>query len=461
MSKQTKITSSVAPALTAVDAPLFDSTVEVPATTPLVDLSRHTVFDTGTSPPATNTVVSADAGEQLRRKCVGSRLSLTPRLITTRGFDSAEKQQVADALKVRTKRAIRGGGFEIYDMGYPLLKEYRELYSRIEKRWKSTTYPLASENIQEGAVEGGTRLIPKDQVDSFHVWMTSMAQEVATMARRMNQQRDSIIEAARSYLGDEQFNFADYPAEFVLGVFWSFPPDVATPNYLSAISPAAYQHQLSLVQARFERTADVASANFFKGFAENIRRWSSSLGPVVTLDPPGDHPLARLSGAEIRTRLSHSDDESIPEGKFRLLVRVKDAGGKPSDEVLPEFTQTEIDALRPQQHPDRRYVFKANSVETLRDLIEQFRGLRQTFTPGEDFNDAVDRVEAQLNQLGLTSEEIAKTVRDNQTLRNKTYETMKQLDVVFNSGLEKIVKKRRSIDKNFSVANLAVEASCG
>jgi hypothetical protein len=388
--------------------------------------------------------------ERLMRECTGCRLIREP-LITTRGISASDKAVAATAIGVKERRAFQGGSTKIYDPKHKAIQEHNDFFSRVEKYWKSLTLPLAAMR-QEGdngsggkaRVEGGTRLIKKTDMEKYQAQMVEFAAECKIVERHLNEQRSSILLAAREMLGDKKYDPSLYPEQFTISVFWGFPT-IEIPAYYAKMAPQAYEHERQQVARRFEQNAELAYAEFLRGFHGVIATWVDRLGPRVRIHPPEGSPYEKMHRGEIVNRITAVQDESIPEGQFKLEVEYKD-GSKKVTETIGPMTSAQYSELLPQEQSDEKKTFRDSTIENLLDQLDKFERLGDLICPSDNFKSIAREARQHLAQLGKAGD-IAKELRSSTTFKNSTLGLMTKLSqrlehevTVIKQGSRKIIR---------------------
>lgn len=388
-------------------------------------------------------VLDAAASAKLAEECVGCRLRISG-IRMEKGFTAVDREKVAAALNIKSKKRVVGGHHKIYDIGNPTVKEHNDLLNQIHAYWVAMTLPLASVYSEEAAVEGGTRLIRRDQADEFHQRMLAFESQVKTMQAKMNREREGILNAARQMLGDARFDPANYPETFTIDIAWGFP-NVSVPSYLEKLAPRAFEHERKLAQARFDRTYELATMDLLEEFKAVIDSWVSALGPVVRIYPLDKHPLAELEGAEVFRIERHADNPQVPEGKMRVLLRYYPKDSKKLDERwVEDLTPAQYADLRPAERPDEKRKFQESTIENMLELVSRFRRLGDTLSSSEEFAAMTRQIEQRLAAC-KDAKTAATELRNSTVFRQETHKLMQQLSATVTGQMQTFTARRRKV----------------
>ena len=170
---------------------------------------------------------------------------------------------------------------KLLDTKHPALQAAAKVRHAAVSHWKSASLPYP---------ESGVRLLPREDLPSFEVRMTTLRGELAEAAADVDRHRDELVNRARRRLGD-LFDPADYPPSLapLFGLSWDLPA-VEPPDYLRRLSPALYERECDRVRQRFERAVDLAEQAFAAELASLVEHLRERLtggengGPRVFRD---------------------------------------------------------------------------------------------------------------------------------------------------------------------------------
>ena len=372
---------------------------------------------------------------KLSRDVIGSRLNLIW-FSTSRRVDAASKANMADAAGSTT--SAFSAGLRLMDSKHPVIKEANELRRRIEATWKSTTIPLAVYASCDHRPEPGVRLIAADAetVADFDRRMTALATELRIMEKRVNEALPDIKKMDALRL-KALYKAEHYPSSVVLGVSWGYV-NVSVPAVLEKLAPEVYKRELASAKEHMERSCSLALTSMLEEFHAVIASWIESLGPVVRLYPAETHPLY---GAEVCSCISHAQDESVPEGKFRLIL--KPQTGNTARQTL-DMTEVEYNLLKPKVVSGEHKRFHTSTIESLGDFINVFRNVSDILQAPPELESMVKRVEAQMTKVA-SPEQFAEELRRSTVVRNDTHTLAVQLESQLSKMIENVKTSRRAV----------------
>jgi len=399
--------------------------------------------------PQVGNTVDASASEKLRNECGGCRLSISghwPR--GNKGIDAKTKAEMSQVAGMDDKAL--SASKRLYDSKHPTVKKANELANRIHSYWKSMTIELAQAYCIEPQLEGGTRLIRRDQIQEFHDRMVALKSEAETVQEEMNRERDSILESSRAMLTNEQtgktkFNADDYPQEFLLVFRWSFP-NVDIPAYLEELAPEVYAQEMDAVRKRFEDSFELANVTMLSEMEKVFAAWVDRLGPVIRVYPP-DHAPAEYHiwrNAELLERIYPADDETLTSGQIKVKLRRKIGQGRKTEtKVIGPFPETYFnDIFKPSGSMSERKTLHKSTIENLTDMVAKFGRLGSTISTSGEFNAVMKKIEDHLSQCSDVNA-LDHELRNSQVFRQRTHELASQLQGRISSEIKTFKKHRR------------------
>jgi hypothetical protein len=389
---------------------------------------------------ATRQKVDASPSKKLEEECCGCRLRLS-RFSTSKGFDETTKEEISAAIGV-DKKAISGGK-RLFDPKHPLIKKANDVLSRISNYWVAMTLPLAQTGTAEAKLEGGIRLVRRDQIQEFHDRMVAYLSELETVQQEMNDNREDILDASREILRDK-FNVDDFPKEFVLTVTWGFP-SVEVPSYLASLAPEIYAQERESVRQRFEHSFQLSINQALREFQAVVGSWVDRLGPVHRIYPPGGTKFSHMRGGEIEQVEEHKHNPDVPEGHRRLRIAYKKTGqSKTTKEWIGPLSAAQYADLRSEPDSKRHKRFHNSTIDNLLETVAKFRRLGDTMSASEEFKKIVDDVGAQIGRFN-DSDELAKELRNSSTFREDTQALMRRMASKLEAEVETVQRKRRKV----------------
>lgn len=293
-------------------------------------------MSTGLDEPTTR---FRDPAQRLRASMAAARVSFTW-FGTRKTLTPEQKAEAADAFGAEGQ--FLSAGKKLIDTRHPRFKAVTAVRHKAVDYWRSMSLPYP---------EPGLRLIPQDQVESFHEQMTAFKSELDVAVEDLNRHFAALKSAARARLG-RLFNPSDYP-ETLVGLFdigWEFP-NVQAPDYLRELNPELYQQECQRVQARFDEAVRLAEEAFVEELSKLVA-----------------HLTERLSGTE--------------DGKPKI------------------FRDTAVGNL--QEFFERFRSLNVRSNEQLDRLVEQCQGIVRSVEPQQlrDSQPLRQRVSSQLAGVG-------------------------------------------------------------
>lgn len=412
-------------------------------------MTTMTEETTTTEAPEVGNTVDAAASEKLREECGGCRLSISghwPR--GNKGIDAQTKAEMSQVAGMDDKAL--SASKRLYDSKHPTVKKANDLANRVHAYWKSMTIELAAAYCVEPQLEGGTRLIRRDQIQEFHDRMTAFKSETDTVQDEMNRERDSILAASEAMLTDEKtgktkFNESDYPAEFDLNFRWSFP-NVDIPAYLEELAPEVYAQEMAAVRKRFEDSFELANISMLSEMEKVFATWVDRLGPVVRVYPPDHAPQEYhiYRNAELLERIRTEQDDTVPENQVKVKLRRKTGEGRKTvTSIVGPFPETYFnDIFKPSGSMSERKTLHKSTIENLTDMVAKFGRLGGTISTSGEFNDVMKKMEDHLAQCADVNS-LDHELRNSQVFRQRTHELTTQLTDRLTSEIKTFKKHRR------------------
>lgn len=398
---------------------------------------------------ATDQVVDTAATDKLQAESCGCRLRLS-RLGSHKGFDEATKQDISLATGLNT--AAISGGKKLYDPKHHLIKEANEVLGRISSYWMSLTLPLAQAGTMDLKIEGGTRLLRRDKIQTFHEQMIAFQSELQIVVANMNKGRADILQASRDMIGDSKFDENDYPSEFTMDMSWGFP-SIEVPSYLAELAPEVYAQEREALTTRIDASLNLATLEFLREFKAVTSSWVDRLGNVTLVYPPEGSKHEHLHGGEIIVKLQHHHapaDVGENEVKVQIRYRPEEGSRKTKTEWVGPMSPTEYADLRPSVDANKRKAFKTSTVDNMVDIIGRFKSLADTFSASDDFRKIVDEAHTHIARFSNT-EGLDKELRTSSTYRSDTHSLMQKLSTRLETEVETFNRKRRRVIMDVNV----------
>lgn len=224
-------------------------------------------------------VSSASIGEQLQAETTAVRLRIrwpgvrktlseTQRRLAARTFD-ADRNSVSASKK-------------LLDTRHPAFRAATSVKTQAIDYWKRNSLPY---------VDPGVRLIRREAVPNFDVYMTTVQSELTDVVAELRRHYGEMVEQARTRLGN-LFDPGDYPPNLneLFGIEWDYPATEA-PNYLLQVSPHLYQVECERVKQRFDDAVRLAE----QAFAEELSQLVSHLAERLSGGDSGTPKVFRDS----------------------------------------------------------------------------------------------------------------------------------------------------------------------
>lgn len=255
-----------------------------------------------------------------------------------------QKAQAADAFGAEGE--FISAGKKLIDVRHPAYKAVTSVRGRIIAFWKGLTLPYP---------EPGVRLIRQDDVQTFHVQMTTLKAELAEAVENLQRHFDELKRASRERLGS-LFNAADYPESLtdLFDVVWDFP-NVQPPDYFQRLHPELYRQECERVAARFNEAVKLAE----EAFTSELARLVSNL-------------TERLSGTEDGTPKVFKDSTVENLTDFFNRFRHLSIGSNAELDQLVSQVQSIVRGIEPQelrdQHSLRQHV--ATELSAVQSVLD-------------------------------------------------------------------------------------------
>ena len=394
--------------------------------------------------PKTGKTIDISPSEKLKEECGGCRLSFSW-ATTSRKVDDNSKADMATS--VHSTSQGFSASKRLMDSKHDAMKKANELRNRVSSFWYSMTLPLAAASMSGDAkLEGGTRLIKKEDVADFHKKMQAFKSEAVTVSQNVTDNLEDIKAMDKDRLGD-LYNEADYPTEVNLTFSWGFP-NIEVPSYLEELAPEVYAQERNMVRKQFEDTYELAMTTMFGEFEAVLSSWVDRLGPVVRVYPP-DHAPAdyiKFRDAEVLEKVTHNKDDSIPTGQVKILLRYKPAAngkGPSKDEWVGPIPETYYnDIFKPSGTMAEKKTFRESTIQNLADLVNKFSRLGDTISSSDQFKGMIKSMQDQLAKCSDTGQ-MTKELRDSQVFRAETHKLAQKLSAQLDDEVKTFKKRRR------------------
>ena len=266
---------------------------------------------------------TTQASERMRAGMTAVRLAFTW-LGVRKTLTSDQKSQAAHSFDAEGK--YLSASKKLIDTSHPAFKAVTAIRSNLVSYWKGVSLPFP---------EPGIRLIKRNDVDSFSVYVAAKAAELDEAVLELDQQYDELRSAARDRLGD-LFNSMDYPTTLIgeFGVRSDFP-SVEPPNYLRQLSPELYEQECRRVQARFDEAVQLAEQAFTEELAKLV-----------------DHLSERLAGSDDGRPKIFRDSAIDNLNEFFARFRTLNVGSNEQLDQLVQQAQRVIVGVQPQSLRD-------------------------------------------------------------------------------------------------------------
>jgi len=272
--------------------------------------------------PAAGTETSA--AERLRALTTAVRVAISW-FGVSKSLTPQQKSQAADTFGAESQ--FLSATKKLIDVKHPAYRAVTNVRGRIVAFWKGLTLPYP---------EPGVRLIRQDDVQAFHVQMTTLKAELAEAVENLQQHYAELKRAARQRLGS-LYNGADYPDTLgdLFDVVWDFP-SVEPPAYFQQLHPDLYRQECERVAARFNEAVKLTEEAFV-----------SELAKLVS------HLTERLSGTEDNKRKVFRD--SAVENLSEFFDRFRHLNIRSSDQLdqLVSQVQSIVRGIKPQDLRDQ------------------------------------------------------------------------------------------------------------
>lgn len=167
-----------------------------------------TLVDNSPSPASTNAV----PGDRLRASMAAMRLSFTW-FGVRKSLTPEQRAEAAEAFGAEGD--VLSAGKRLINTKHPKYKAVTSVRSRAVGLWKSLSLPFP---------EPGIRLVKRDEIETIHVWMTSLKQELDESVTELDRHFAELKSAARERLG-RLYNDGDYPVSLhgLFDMSWDWP----------------------------------------------------------------------------------------------------------------------------------------------------------------------------------------------------------------------------------------------
>ena len=258
----------------------------------------------------------------------------------SRSLSPQQKAQAADAFGAEGESI--SASKKLIDCRHPAYKAVTNVRGRIVGLFRGISLPYP---------EPGVRLIRQDDVQTFHVQMTTLKAELAEAVENLQQHYSELKRAARQRLGS-LYNAADYPDTLtdLFGVVWDFP-SVEPPAYFQQLHPGLYQQECERVAARFNEAVQLAEEAFTGELAKLVSHLTERLSGTEDGKPKvfRDSAVENLSDFFAHFRhlsIGSSDQLDQLVDQVQAIVR----GVKPQElrekDSLRQYMATELSAVQ-------------------------------------------------------------------------------------------------------------------
>lgn len=169
-------------------------------------------------------------GKDFKNVAVAARLSWT-KLGTKKAIKGEVKQEISEFLQ--TNKGATGSTKYLFDPKTDEIKKIDSLKNETDKYWKDHTYQY---------MEPGVRLTRKDQWLSVKSQMEEYRKQIKEAEKKLQENREVVLQKSREFLGEKLYNESDYPATFEGSFDFELEVvNVEPPSYLMQLDPEAYE----------------------------------------------------------------------------------------------------------------------------------------------------------------------------------------------------------------------------
>ncbi|TWT56539.1 hypothetical protein [Allorhodopirellula solitaria] len=219
----------------------------------------------------------ASVGERLKTETTAVRLKIHwPSVRKT--LSSDQTRQAAGTFDAESKSV--SASKKLFDTSHPAFRAATAVRKQAADYWKLNTLPFT---------EPGMRLIRRDDVPTFDVFMTSVRAELTEAIEVLESHLDEMIDQARERLGN-LFDSSDYDTNLrrLFGIEWDYP-SCNPPEYLLQVSPHLYYGECARVQRRFDEAVKLAE----QAFADELEHLVGHLAERLSGEDDGSPKIFR------------------------------------------------------------------------------------------------------------------------------------------------------------------------
>jgi hypothetical protein len=286
-----------------------------------------------------------DFAQRLRQQTVACRLRLE-KLGTRKALSAEQRKEAAQPFGADHKSL--SASKKLLDTRDPAFRAVKAVLARAKTHWKTMTTPFP---------EPGIRLIRKNAVDTFNIFMKQCAADLNEAVAVLQERYPELRERAAVALGD-LFDDSDYLSR-VDGAFsidWDFP-SVEPPKFLKESHPELYDQECKKIEARFSLAVQQAEEAFVQQFQHLVV-----------------HLVERLKG-DVDGKPKVFRDSAVENlNQFFEQFRQLDIGSSTKLQTLVTQAQNAVKGLTAgelRENPDAR----ANVTAALSQITEQIDGL--------------------------------------------------------------------------------------
>src|ERR1051326_3030960 len=136
----------------------------------------------------------------IKQNYLATQVEFKPWWVKSRTVEKTLRQRMGEVINANESPR---SSTDIYSTQIPAIAEINALKTKIREHWESNTLPYGRDSV---------RLLRRVDLDAFNKYMTDAAAEIAVLAGKVNDSRDTIIEDARKRRGDA-FRLSDYPID--------------------------------------------------------------------------------------------------------------------------------------------------------------------------------------------------------------------------------------------------------
>lgn len=389
------------------------------------------------------------AADRLQEDCMKVSFSVG-------GLPSSKRvdNRYLDALVDSTGGNRRGfsASKRLWPSRHPAVQAISQAKRAIEKWRDGHTIPMAASGAEIENEDGatiskspGVRLISTKDIESFEAGLSRLSVDLGNAVASLCEQYDDVLRQAREDTGDA-FRREDYMTQDELRQHIKLLDRRYDECNVSFRLPANIRDQLvRQYRDTLNRSLEVAITDIGNNFRDTFADLAKQLVDRRVIRPRAGHRLAYLADAEIWDEKTHADDESIPEGHVKLMLKPKGATLKDAQWFDPmPVAEVERD-LRPILM-DKTRKLSESVVDRLSEQLRIFTEIKDKLGPyGAHIDGALGALRDLLHPKGYNAQSTIRELKQSEFYRREMRIALDSASTAMSETITEASRVRRRI----------------